>query len=107
VVTEGRVEGVLHREKGDREHELQVTEAADRAGALVTEQIRSIIGQAETSAEEIRRNAEVEAEAIKQRATESASRLLQRIDAINGPLAELAAELRREVDGGVPAESGH
>jgi vacuolar-type H+-ATPase subunit H len=95
---------VLHREKDDRESVVQVAEAADRAGAIVTEQIRSIIGEAEANAEEIRRSAEVEAEAIRQRATESASRLLQRIDAINGPLAELAAELQREV-AGVPAET--
>jgi cell division septum initiation protein DivIVA len=101
VVAEGRVESVLRRE--NRENDLQAAEAADRAGAIVTEQIRSIIGEAEASAEEIRRNAEIEAEGIRQRAAESASRLLQRINAINGPLAALAAELQRELDG-APAE---
>jgi cell division septum initiation protein DivIVA len=97
---------VLHREKNDRESAVQVAEAADRAGAIVTEQIRSIIGQAEANAEEIRRNAEAEAQAIRQQATESASRLLERINAINGPLTELAAELQREVEG-VPVEAEH
>jgi cell division septum initiation protein DivIVA len=106
LVSEGGVDSVLHREKGDRESELQVAEAADRAGAIVTEQIRSIIGQAEANAAEIRHSAELEAEAIRQRAAESASRLLARIDAINGPLAALAAELQRELQG-VPTEPGH
>jgi F0F1-type ATP synthase membrane subunit b/b' len=77
-------------------------EAADRAGAIVTEHIRSIIEQAEARAEEIRRDATREAEGIRQQAVDSASRLLERIRAIEGPLAELVTELEREV--GLPAE---
>lgn len=96
--TEGRVDGVLDRQEADRHNALQVAEAADRAGAIVTEHIRSIIEQAETSAEEIRVTAEREAAEIRQHAAEAASRLLERINAIDGPLAELVAELQREAD---------
>jgi vacuolar-type H+-ATPase subunit H len=90
---------VLDRREVENENALQVTEAADRAGAIVTEQIRSIIEQAEVNAQEIRANAEREADAIRQRAAESAQRMLQRIEAIDGPLSELVAELQREAEG--------
>jgi RNA polymerase primary sigma factor len=79
-----------------QEVEHQAGEAADRAGAIVTEHIRSIIEQAEANAEEIRRSAEEEADAIRQQAAGTAQRLLERIRAIEGPLAELVAELERE-----------
>jgi vacuolar-type H+-ATPase subunit H len=90
---------VLDRREVENENALQVSEAADRAGAIVTEQIRSIIEQAEVNAQEIRANAEREADAIRQRAAESAQRMLQRIEAIDGPLSELVAELQREAEG--------
>jgi vacuolar-type H+-ATPase subunit H len=90
---------VLDRREVENESALQVSEAADRAGAIVTEQIRSIIEQAEVNAQEIRANAEREADAIRQRAAESAQRMLQRIEAIDGPLSELVAELQREAEG--------
>ena len=104
--TEGRVERVLDHQEVDKQNALQVAEAADRAGAIVTEHIRSIIEQAEVNAEEIRRTAEQEAEATRQQAVDSASRMLERIRAIEGPLAELVAELERET-AGLPAEYDH
>jgi cell division septum initiation protein DivIVA len=89
---------VLDRQDNDKQNALQVTEAADRAGAIVTDHIRSIIDQAEANATEIRRAAEAEADALRQRAAQSASRILERIDALDGPLSELVAGLRREAD---------
>ena len=89
---------MLDRQRADRQNNVQVAEAADRAGALVTEHIRSIIDQAEANAEEIRLGAEREAQEIRERAAESAARLLDRINAIDGPLAELVADLRREAE---------
>ena len=89
---------MLDRHRADRQNNVQVAEAADRAGALVTEHIRSIIDQAETNAEEIRQGAEREAQEIRERAAESAARLLERINAIDGPLAELVSDLRREAE---------
>jgi hypothetical protein len=89
---------VLDRQDNDKQNALQVTEAANRAGAIVTDHIRSIIDQAEASAAEIRRAAEVEADAVRQRAAESAARILERIDALDGPLSELVAGLQREAD---------
>jgi hypothetical protein len=77
---------------------VQVTEAADRAGAIVTEQVRSIIRAAESSAAEMRRDAERDAHLTRQQAVEAASRILERLDAVEGPLGELVASLRREAD---------
>jgi cell division septum initiation protein DivIVA len=96
---------VLDRQEVDKQN-AQVGEAADRAGAIVTEHIRSIIDQAEANAEEIRRGAQQEAEAIRHQAADSAARMLERLRAIEGPLAELVTELEREL-GGVPAEYEH
>jgi cell division septum initiation protein DivIVA len=89
---------VLDRQDADRQIVSQGAEVADRAGAIVTEQIRAIIEQAEANAEEIRRAAQVDAEAMTQRAAESASRMLERINAIDGPLSALVAELQREAN---------
>jgi hypothetical protein len=72
--------------------------AADRAGAMVTEQVRSIIEAAEHNAEEIRRNAERDAEQMRKEAVEAAHRILDRLDAIEGPLGELVSGLRHEAD---------
>jgi cell division septum initiation protein DivIVA len=94
---------VIDGQEVDQQSALPVGEAADRAGAIVTEHIRSIIEQAEANAEEIRRDAHQEADAIRQQAAGSASRMLERIRAIEGPLAELVAELEHEVGGG-PSE---
>ena len=77
---------------------LPMGTAADRAGAMVTEQVRSIIEAAEHNAEEIRRNAERDAEQMRKEAVQAANRILDRLDAIEGPLGELVAGLRREAD---------
>lgn len=89
---------MLDRHDADRQNATQVAEAADRAGAIVTEQIRVILEQAEANAEEIRRAGQRDAEAITQRAGEAASRMLDRINAIDGPLSALVADLRREAE---------
>jgi vacuolar-type H+-ATPase subunit H len=89
---------VLDRQDADRQNATPVSEAADRAGAIVTEQIRSIIEQAEANAEDIRRTAQRDAEAMTRRAAESASRMIERINAIDGPLSALVADLQREAD---------
>ena len=60
--------------------------AARRASALVTEEIEAL-KQAERQAEETRHDA-----------LESARRVLERVDARDGPLAQLALTLRDEVD---------
>lgn len=77
---------------------LEIAEAANRAGQLVTEQIQSIIDQAQASATELQRNAEEEANRIRAQAAESANRILERIRALDGPLSELVAELQREAE---------
>jgi cell division septum initiation protein DivIVA len=89
----------LVRSGRDGQHDLvQVGTAADRAGAMVTEQVRSIIEAAESRAEEIRRNAERDAEQMRNEAVEAAHRILDRLDAIEGPLGDLVTSLRREAD---------
>jgi vacuolar-type H+-ATPase subunit H len=93
-----RTDGVTHRQESDQQKVLQVAAAADRAGAIVSDHIRTLIEQAEANAEEIRSNAEREAETIKRRAVEAASRVIQRIESIDGPLAELVNEIQREAD---------
>jgi cell division septum initiation protein DivIVA len=77
---------------------LEIAEAANRAGQLVTEQIQSIIDQAQASATELRHNAEEEANRIRAQAADSANRILERIRALDGPLSELVAELQREAE---------
>ena len=84
--------------RGERRDLVQVVEAADRAGSIVTEQVRAIIEAAESNAAEIRRDAERDAAAIRREAAEAANRLLDRIDALEGPLADLVGGLRREAD---------
>jgi hypothetical protein len=82
----------------------QIGTAADRAGAMVTEQVRSIIDAAENNAAEIRRNAERDVQQMRQEAVEAAHRILDRLDAIEGPLGELVSSLRSAADG-LTAES--
>jgi len=89
---------LLNREDASRKDLVQAVEAADRAGSIVTEQVRSIIEAAEANAEETRRNAQRDAHAIRQEASESANRVLERLNAIEGPLGDLVAGLRRETD---------
>jgi hypothetical protein len=76
----------------------QIGTAADRAGAMVTEQVRSIIEAAEKRAEEIRSSAERDSDEMRTEAVAAAHRILDRLDAIEGPLGELVTSLRREAD---------
>lgn len=89
---------MLDREEVERQNAMQATEAANRAGAIVSEQIRAIMEQAEANAEEVRRTAEREAQDIKAHAAGSAARVIERIQAINGSLNDLVAELRQETE---------
>jgi hypothetical protein len=81
-----------------RNRDVQLVEAADRAGAIVTDQVRSIISTAETRAREIRSDAERDAGMIRQQAADAANRVLERLGAVEGPLGELVSSLRREAD---------
>jgi hypothetical protein len=81
-----------------RQDLAQVGGAADRAGALVTEQVRSIIEAADKEADEIRRGAERDAEVIRHEAADAGNRVLARFDAIEQPLRELVGSLRSEAD---------
>jgi hypothetical protein len=76
----------------------ELTQAADRAGAIVSEQIRSMMESAESRAQEIRVAAEQEAEQTRAQAAASAGRILDRIDALERPLSDLVISLRRESD---------
>jgi hypothetical protein len=83
---------------GQRKDLVQMVEAADRAGSIVTEQVRSIIEAAEVNAAEVRRNAERDAVGVRRQAADAANRLLDRIDALERPLADLVTSLRKEAD---------
>lgn len=84
-------------DRGDREL-IQAVEAADRAGSIVTEQVRSVIVAAETSATELRQSAERDATATRQEAAAAANRILDRLSALETPLSDFVAALRREAD---------
>jgi vacuolar-type H+-ATPase subunit H len=77
---------------------LEIAGAADRAGSIVTDQVRSIIENAEQRAAEIRRHAEDDARKTREAAYEVATEVLERIDALGGPLAELVNDLRAEAE---------
>jgi flagellar biosynthesis/type III secretory pathway protein FliH len=77
---------------------LQVVEAADRAGSIVTEHVRSIIDGAEERAAEIRQKAEEDAQKTRDAAAQAAAAVLKRIDEAGTPLAELVADLRTEAE---------
>jgi hypothetical protein len=77
---------------------LNVVEAADRAGAIVTEHVRSIVDGAEERAAEIQQKAEEDAQKIRDAASQAAAAVLKRIDEVGAPLAELVADLRTEAE---------
>jgi hypothetical protein len=77
---------------------LEVVEASDRAGSLVAEHVRALIHAAEVEAEHTRSNAEADARRIVQQAVESAARVLAAIEAVDGPLSQIVADLRKEAD---------
>jgi cell division septum initiation protein DivIVA len=65
---------------------------------MVTEQVRSIIEAAEKRAEEIRSSSERDSDEMRKEAVAAAHRILDRLDAIEGPLGELVTSLRHEAD---------
>ena len=71
-------------------------DAADRAGAIVAEQVTSIMEAAEVRAAEIQSGAEADATAIRTQAAEAARRALERLDSMERELGEVVASLRRE-----------
>lgn len=77
---------------------FEAVEAAERAGSVVSEQIRSIMEAAQGKADEIEREAGEEAERTRQDAAAAASRLLEQIDDMEGHLTGLVQSLRREAD---------
>jgi len=82
---------------GAQQEELsRAVEAADRAGSIVTDHVRSIIDAAQARAGEIERNAQEEAEAIRTQAYEAAIRVLERIDSMEARLGALVTGLREE-----------
>jgi hypothetical protein len=81
------------------EHITELSEAARRAGYIVTEQIDSIVERAEQQAEMILRQAERDAEDTRREAVAAAKRLLDRIHALEFPLGELVVSLRDEMEG--------
>ena len=81
-------------EQGDL---ARAVEAAERAGSIVTDHVRSIIDAANTRAAEIERTAVQEAEEIRTEAYESAGRVLERVDSLEDRLGRLVNELRSEV----------
>jgi len=87
---------MLNRQNASNKDLVQAVDVADRTGSIVTEQVASVIQAAEAKAEEIRRDAEREAYGIRKEASDAANRVIEGIDAIEGPLGELVAALRHE-----------
>ena len=83
--------------KGQGNHS-DLSEAADRAGAIVTDQIRAMLDAAESRAREIRRSAEKEARERREAAAREASALFKQLEAIERPLEALASSVRGELD---------
>ncbi len=83
---------------GENDEFVQAVEAANRAGAIVTDHVRSIIDAAQSRADAIERSARQDAEEIRKGAYEGATRLLERIDAMEGQLGTVVSNLRREAD---------
>ena len=85
---------------GNEQDELtRAVEAADRAGSIVTDHVRSIIDAAQTRAAEIERNAQREADEIRTEAYEAATRVLERIDSLESRLGGVISELRSDAAG--------
>ncbi len=83
-----------------RQDELtRAVEAAERAGSIVTDHVRSIVSAAESRAAEIERNAQQEAHAIRTDAYEAAGRVLERMDSLESRLGDLVGGLRSEANG--------
>jgi cell division septum initiation protein DivIVA len=80
----------------DQDELSRAVEAADRAGSIVSEHVRSIIDAAQTRAAEIERSAQQDADGIRTEAYETAKRVLEKIDALEGRLGGLVNGLRAE-----------
>jgi ketopantoate reductase len=85
-------------DQGSNTELVLIAGAADRAGSIVTEQIRSLMESAVSNADQVRHNAEQDAEILRKEAAESAMRVLEQLDAIKTPLTDLVTGLRREAD---------
>lgn len=88
--------GLADVQRKEEEELNRAVEAADRAGSIVTEHVRSIIAAAQTRAAEIDRSAQEEAAAIRNEAYEAAQRVLDRVDSLEGQLGNLVNGLRNE-----------
>lgn len=88
----------MDRPRSEEDDLSRVVEAADRAGAIVTDHVRSIVDAAQARADEIERAANAEANEVRRNAEEAARRVLERIDAMEGSLGSLVATLRKEAD---------
>jgi hypothetical protein len=73
-------------------------QAADRAGAIVSEQIRAMLQAAEARAREIRRNAEKDAREVRRSAAREAGALFRKLEELEAPLDALVTSLRGELD---------
>jgi len=89
---------LANTEEGGDKGIFEAVEAAERAGSVVSEQIRSIMEAAQAKADEIERDAQDEAERTRQQSAEAAGRLLEQIDEMEGHLSGLVQSLRREAD---------
>jgi len=88
----------MQRDLSTEQHLAELGEAARRAGAIVTEQINSIVEGAEAHAERILADAHSDAERTRRDALDSAQRLLEHLHALERPLGRLVANLQEEVD---------
>ena len=89
---------MANTQAGEDKSIFEAVEAAERAGSVVSEQIRSIMEAAQAKATEIERQAQQEADRSRQESAEAATRLLEQIDEMEGHLSGLVQSLRREAD---------
>lgn len=72
--------------------------AAQRVGTMITEQVHLIVEDAERQADELRNEASSSADRTRRDATDSARLVLERIQALERPLAELVRSLNLEIE---------
>jgi rubrerythrin len=75
---------------------LRHEKVADRAGALVTERVRSLIEASQARADRLRRDAADEAERLDDQRVQAASRLVSEIDELEGALVRLRQQMQSE-----------
>lgn len=80
----------------DEEERTRAIEAAERAGSIVTDHVRSIIDAAQARARETELEADQEAERVTTEASETAGRVLERIGSLEDGLGSLVNDLRTE-----------